>query len=95
MTIRANQVEGGIKKATNGRYYVRLKAGGSKFISDDDAKRLRAQLGASKANRKPAASTTAKKKKPAAKAKAKKKPAAKKKTTKTTRRTKRHLADLL
>ena len=42
--IQASQVDGGVKKAKNGRYYVKLKVGGSRMLSDDDAKRLRAAL---------------------------------------------------
>jgi hypothetical protein len=45
MTVKASEVEGSVKKAKNGRYYVLLKVGGSRMLSDDDAKRLRGELG--------------------------------------------------
>ncbi len=42
--VRADQVDGGVRKAKNGRDYVRLKKGGSRMLSKDDAKRLRSEL---------------------------------------------------
>ena len=42
--ILASQVDGGVRKAKNGRDYVKLKKGGSRMLSKEDATRLRADL---------------------------------------------------
>ncbi len=89
-SITAAQVDGGVRKAKNGRYYVKLKKGGSRMLSDDDAKRLRAALKGSSTT-KPAT-----KPKPATKKKSKKKGKSKsKKKNSTPKRTKKFLADFL
>ena len=86
--ILASQVDGGVRKAKNGRDYVKLKKGGSRMLSKEDATRLRADL-------------RGKSSKPAPKPKAK--PKARKSGGSTTkkadkprpRRTKKFLADFL
>lgn len=89
--IKASQVDGTVQKAKNGRYYVRLKVGGSRMLSDDDAKRLRAELRGK--------STSKPKPKPASKPKPKPRSSggsSKKKDDKPKRRSsKKYLADFL
>jgi hypothetical protein len=85
--INASQVDGGVRKAKNGRYYVKLKKGGSRMLSDDDAKRLRAALKGKPAT-KPATKPKPKARKSGG---ASKKADAKPKS----RRTKKYLGDFL
>jgi hypothetical protein len=87
-SITAAQVDGGVRKAKNGRYYVKLKKGGSRMLSDDDAKRLRAALKGSSTT-KPATKPKPKPRK--SKGKSKGNP----KSKSTPKRTKKYLGDLL
>ena len=80
MSVKASEVEGSVKKAKNGRYYVLLKVGGSRMLSDDDAKRLRGELGKK--------GTTTKKKKSGSGSKSTS-------DTPRTKRTKKYLGDFL
>ena len=50
--VKASDVDGVVIVAANGRPYVRLKQGGSRFVTAADATRLRAELGGKKAGKK-------------------------------------------
>ena len=86
--ILASQVDGGVRKAKNGRDYVKLKKGGSRMLSKEDATRLRADLrGKSTSKPKPKSNPKPKARKSGGSSKKADKPKS--------RRVKKFLADLL